>query len=221
MVLWSGRIQTTNKQAILYSGAEIIEAEDATSPLTQLMQSRNEGIVTYAAAVLFRMSEDKPQDYKKRLSMELGNTLHFREDGANWANPGADLVDMNLMADDAFADQMYHPPSNQGPPSVASARNPYHQQGPFDSQVCVLLPPPCLVFQLTAYFTSDDGPNDEPRRLRSHGWDAAHGRSNGHWRRHYEFRSKPRHAGQPTRPTRTDAKSAHGKLVSMCPMSPV
>ena len=34
---------------------------------------------TYAAAVLFRMSEDKPQDYKKRLSMELTNSL-FRED---------------------------------------------------------------------------------------------------------------------------------------------
>lgn len=37
------------------------------------------GVATYAAAVLFRMSEDKPQDYKKRLSMELGNSL-FREE---------------------------------------------------------------------------------------------------------------------------------------------
>lgn len=36
-------------------------------------------MVTYAAAVLFRMSEDKPQDYKKRLSMELTNSL-FREE---------------------------------------------------------------------------------------------------------------------------------------------
>lgn len=39
---------------------------------------------TYAAAVLFRMSEDKPQDYKKRLSMELTNSL-FREDQNLWA----------------------------------------------------------------------------------------------------------------------------------------
>lgn len=36
-------------------------------------------MATYAAAVLFRMSEDKPQDYKKRLSMELTNSL-FREE---------------------------------------------------------------------------------------------------------------------------------------------
>lgn len=34
---------------------------------------------TYAAAVLFRMSEDKPNDYKKRLSAELSNSL-CRED---------------------------------------------------------------------------------------------------------------------------------------------
>lgn len=40
-------------------------------------------VATYAAAVLFRMSEDKPQDYKKRLSMELTNSL-FREDQNMW-----------------------------------------------------------------------------------------------------------------------------------------
>lgn len=44
---------------------------------------------TYAAAVLFRMSEDKPQDYKKRLSMELTNSL-LREDQNVWA-AGGDL----------------------------------------------------------------------------------------------------------------------------------
>lgn len=42
---------------------------------------------TYAAAVLFRMSEDKPQDYKKRLSMELTNSL-FREDQNMWPHGG-------------------------------------------------------------------------------------------------------------------------------------
>lgn len=64
-------------------GAEIIEQEGATAPLTELLHSRNEGVATYAAAVLFRMSEDKPQDYKKRLSMELTNSL-LREDANLW-----------------------------------------------------------------------------------------------------------------------------------------
>lgn len=36
---------------------------------------------TYAAAALFRMSEDKSQDYKKRLSVELTSSL-FKDDGA-------------------------------------------------------------------------------------------------------------------------------------------
>ncbi|XP_074041275.1 armadillo segment polarity protein isoform X6 [Leptinotarsa decemlineata] len=76
-------------------GAEIIEQEGATAPLTELLHSRNEGVATYAAAVLFRMSEDKPQDYKKRLSMELTNSL-FREE--NLWNPdlgmGPDLQGM-------------------------------------------------------------------------------------------------------------------------------
>jgi hypothetical protein len=45
-------------------------------------------LATYAAAVLFRMSEDKPQDYKKRLSMELTNSL-LREDQNLWN--GGDL----------------------------------------------------------------------------------------------------------------------------------
>lgn len=66
-------------------GAEIIEQEGATAPLTELLHSRNEGVATYAAAVLFRMSEDKPQEYKKRLSMELTNSL-FREDTNLWNN---------------------------------------------------------------------------------------------------------------------------------------
>lgn len=69
-------------------GAEIIEQEGATGPLTDLLHSRNEGVATYAAAVLFRMSEDKPQDYKKRLSIELTNSL-LREENNIWAN--ADL----------------------------------------------------------------------------------------------------------------------------------
>lgn len=64
-------------------GAEMIEREGATAPLTDLLHSPNEGVATYAAAVLFRMSEDKPQDYKKRLSMELTNSL-IRDESHMW-----------------------------------------------------------------------------------------------------------------------------------------
>ncbi|XP_074041274.1 armadillo segment polarity protein isoform X5 [Leptinotarsa decemlineata] len=108
-------------------GAEIIEQEGATAPLTELLHSRNEGVATYAAAVLFRMSEDKPQDYKKRLSMELTNSL-FREE--NLWNPdlgmGPDLQDI-LSPDQAY--DMY----GQGPPSVHSSHGgrPYQQQDGF------------------------------------------------------------------------------------------
>jgi catenin beta 1 len=55
------------------------------------------GVATYAAAVLFRMSEDKPQDYKKRLSMELTNSL-FREE--NLWNPDLGMdPDLQVIKD--------------------------------------------------------------------------------------------------------------------------
>lgn len=111
-------------------GADMIEAEGATSPLTHLLQSPNEGIATYAAAVLYRMSGEKSPDYKKRLSMELTNTLY--RDDANWAAAGPDIVDMNLLPEDTFQEPLYHP--GQGPPSVHSATpRPFHQ--PYDSQM--------------------------------------------------------------------------------------
>lgn len=62
----------------------MIEAAGATSPLTDLLHSRNEGVATYAAAILFRMSEDKSQEYRKRLSVELTNSL-LRDETA-WTN---------------------------------------------------------------------------------------------------------------------------------------
>lgn len=111
----------------------MIEAEGATSPLTHLLQSPNEGIATYAAAVLFKMSGEKSPDYKKRLSMELTNTL-YRDDTSNWGPGGPDMVDMNLLPDDTFQEPLYHP-GQQGPPSVHSAHSrPFHQQ-PYESQV--------------------------------------------------------------------------------------
>ncbi|KAF7488000.1 Armadillo segment polarity protein [Sarcoptes scabiei] len=110
-------------------GADMIEAEGATSPLTHLLQSPNEGIATYAAAVLYRMSGEKSPDYKKRLSMELSNTL-YRDDPTNWGPGGPDLVDMNLLPEDTFQEPLYH---HGQPPSVQSSRM-FHQQ-PFDSQM--------------------------------------------------------------------------------------
>ena len=73
-------------------GAEMIEEAGATAPLTNLLHSHNEGVATYAAAVLFRMSEDKPQEYKKRLSMELTNSLFLDEQNV-WS--GGDLATMS------------------------------------------------------------------------------------------------------------------------------
>uniref|UniRef100_A0A4W5RYZ6 Junction plakoglobin a n=1 Tax=Hucho hucho TaxID=62062 RepID=A0A4W5RYZ6_9TELE len=63
--------------------AEMIEAEGASAPLMELLHSNNEGIATYAAAVLFRISEDKNSDYKKRVSVELTHSL-FKHDPAAW-----------------------------------------------------------------------------------------------------------------------------------------
>lgn len=40
----------------------------------------NEGVATYAAAVLYKMSEDKSLDYKKRFSSELTTLPVFRDD---------------------------------------------------------------------------------------------------------------------------------------------
>ena len=84
-------------------GAVMIEQEGATAPLTELLHSRNEGVgelaqckyfhkniytfiaATYAAAVLFRMSEDKGGEYSKRLSQELKSSLYQRgQDGLGW-----------------------------------------------------------------------------------------------------------------------------------------
>lgn len=60
--------------------ADLIEAAGATSPLTELLHSRNEGVATYAAAILFRMSEEKSHEFRKRLSVEL------MRDGNAWQN---------------------------------------------------------------------------------------------------------------------------------------
>uniref|UniRef100_A0A3Q3WD89 Uncharacterized protein n=1 Tax=Mola mola TaxID=94237 RepID=A0A3Q3WD89_MOLML len=65
------------------ASAELIDSEGASAPLMELLHSNNEGIATYAAAVLFRISEDKTTDYKKRVSVELTHSL-FKHDAAAW-----------------------------------------------------------------------------------------------------------------------------------------
>ncbi|XP_037545605.1 junction plakoglobin a isoform X2 [Nematolebias whitei] len=75
--------------------AEQIDAEGAASPLMELLHSNNEGIATYAAAVLFRISEDKTSDYKKRVSVELTHTL-FKHDPIAWeAAHNSVVMDVN------------------------------------------------------------------------------------------------------------------------------
>ena len=44
-----------------------------------LLHSPNESVATYAAATMYRMSEDKSPDVRKRLSQELTHSL-FRAD---------------------------------------------------------------------------------------------------------------------------------------------
>jgi len=65
----------TDKEA-----ADQIEAQNATVILQPLLHSANECVATYAAATMYRMSEDKPHDIRKRLSQELTNSLFRPED---------------------------------------------------------------------------------------------------------------------------------------------
>lgn len=59
----------------------------------------NEAVATYAAAVLYKMSEDKSLDYKKRFSSELTTLPVFRDDQM-WNN--GDLVGPDLQVFSAF-----------------------------------------------------------------------------------------------------------------------
>ncbi|KAM4751448.1 LOW QUALITY PROTEIN: junction plakoglobin a [Anableps anableps] len=81
------------------SSAEAIDREGASAPLMELLHSNNEGIATYAAAVLFRISEDKNTDYKKRVSVELTHSL-FKHDPAAWEAAHNTILEGN------FADEI-------------------------------------------------------------------------------------------------------------------
>ncbi|XP_062388449.1 junction plakoglobin [Sardina pilchardus] len=80
--------------------AEMIDAEGASAPLMELLHSTNEGIATYAAAVLFRISEDKSSDYRKRVSVELTHSL-FKHDPAAWELAHSSVpLEAGYMADE-------------------------------------------------------------------------------------------------------------------------
>jgi len=103
----------------------MIEQEGATAPLTELLHSRNEGVATYAAAVLFRMSEDKGGEYSKRLSQELKSSLYQRgQDGLGWDGGHMTPGDLQEVLGNV-GDPVY----GQGPPSVASGPRTYTHPG--------------------------------------------------------------------------------------------
>ncbi|XP_061889505.1 junction plakoglobin a [Entelurus aequoreus] len=88
--------------------AEAIDAEGASPPLMELLHSNNEGIATYAAAVLFRISEDKNADYKKRVSRELTHSM-FKHDPAAW-----ELAHNSVPVDVPYQDELDVPFQNYG-----------------------------------------------------------------------------------------------------------
>ncbi|XP_061736903.1 junction plakoglobin a [Nerophis ophidion] len=88
--------------------AEAIDAEGASPPLMELLHSNNEGIATYAAAVLFRISEDKNADYKKRVSRELTHSM-FKHDPAAW-----ELAHNSVQVDVPYQDELDMPFQNYG-----------------------------------------------------------------------------------------------------------
>jgi len=102
----------------------MIETEGATAPLTELLHSRNEGVATYAAAVLFRMSEDKGGEYTKRLSQELKSSLYQRGQEENlW---GDQMAPADLQEVLGVGPGQRFP---SGPPSVASGPRTYTHPG--------------------------------------------------------------------------------------------
>ncbi|XP_006736986.1 junction plakoglobin-like [Leptonychotes weddellii] len=80
--------------------ADAIDAEGTSAPLMELLHSHNEGTATYAAAVLFRISEDKNPDYRKRVSVELTNSL-FKHDPAAW-----EAAQSMIPINEPYADDM-------------------------------------------------------------------------------------------------------------------
>ncbi|XP_061625812.1 junction plakoglobin a [Phyllopteryx taeniolatus] len=88
--------------------AEAIDGEGASSPLMELLHSDNEGIATYAAAVLFRISEDKSAEHKKRVSRELTHSM-FKNDPAAW-----EMAHNSVTMEAPYQDELDAPFQNFG-----------------------------------------------------------------------------------------------------------
>ena len=112
-------------------GAAKIEQEGATSPLTTLLNSKNEAVSAYAAAILFKMSEGKSQDYKNQLNSELTNSL-YRDEVHHWPpmeGTGADMDMGMLVPEEIYQTHIY----GQTQPSLIDNSNIY--QGIYESRV--------------------------------------------------------------------------------------
>ncbi|XP_049575800.1 junction plakoglobin a [Syngnathus scovelli] len=88
--------------------AEAIDGEGASAPLMELLHSDNEGIATYAAAVLFRISEDKSAEHKKRVSRELTHSM-FKHDPAAW-----EMAHNSVTMEASYQEEMDVPFQNFG-----------------------------------------------------------------------------------------------------------
>lgn len=95
----------------------IIEAEGATESLSRLLSHPNSQVAMCAAKVMSEMSKDKPQDYQKRLSMDLNNMV------PHWASGGND---MDLMSDGGYNQDTTTVHMSGGPPSVRSQASSHH-----------------------------------------------------------------------------------------------
>lgn len=116
-------------------GAIAIEQHGATDPLTCLLSSKNEAVSAYAAAVLYKMSEGKPADYRKQLHSELTHSL-YRDHGNAWPAgvPDLDMMAANLSPEPIYQPHVYgHTSSMVGP----DTNNIY--QGIYESRVSFLI----------------------------------------------------------------------------------
>ncbi|XP_044260719.1 armadillo segment polarity protein-like [Tribolium madens] len=105
-------------------GADIIEQEGAATVLNELLQSRNEGVSSYAAAILFRLNEEKSQNSSKRSPNSM-NSL-FQED--NLWNPDFEIAELQEILS---SDQTYSSVYNQETTGVHNnhGSQPFQQQG--------------------------------------------------------------------------------------------
>jgi catenin beta 1 len=126
-------------------GARMIESVGAVAPLTELMHSRNQSIATYASQTLYYIGQDKPDEYRNNLNVEMNSVLN-RHDSAPWTQDG--LNEMNAMPDEPFNEMMYQqafePPIGGMDTNmqVGSPAGPWNPQGPVPGDANMYPGPP-------------------------------------------------------------------------------